>query len=139
MLDFLTLHSLDRWNIDFSNVSVASGMSSFTVQRINQLEIALLSSLRFDVRVPASEYAKYYFLIRTMQFRSGQTMTDGEFKQNHTAAPVPSYNNRRAKSVDWGSPLDPGTNKDTADPLFKDVSLQQMIASQSASVQVLRR
>jgi hypothetical protein len=90
-------------------------MSSFTVQRINQLEVALLSSLRFDVRVPASEYAKYYFLIRTMQFRSGQTMTDGESKQNHTTT-VPVMV-RRAKSVDWGSPPDPGANfGNTADP-----------------------
>jgi hypothetical protein len=35
------------------------------------LEIALLKCLNFDVKVPASEYAKYYFLIRTMLLRSG--------------------------------------------------------------------
>lgn len=63
---------LSMWNIDFSNVSAATaGLSSFTLPRINQLELALLKSLNFDVRVPASEYAKYYFLIRTMLLRSG--------------------------------------------------------------------
>jgi len=64
---------LSMWNIDFSNVasSHAQGMSLFTLQRVNQLELILLKSLNFDVRVPASEYAKYYFLIRTMLLRSG--------------------------------------------------------------------
>lgn len=68
---------LSMWNIDFSNVASAQssnqseGLSLFTLQRVNQLELILLKSLNFDVRVPASEYAKYYFLIRTMLLRSG--------------------------------------------------------------------
>ena len=64
---------LSMWNIDFSNVASAhsQGLSLFTLQRVNQLELVLLKSLNFDVKVPASEYAKYYFLIRTMLMRSG--------------------------------------------------------------------
>ena len=64
---------LSMWNVDFSNVASAQsqGMSLFTLKRVNQLELILLKSLAFDVRVPASEYAKYYFLIRTMLMRSG--------------------------------------------------------------------
>jgi len=63
---------LSMWNIDFSNVSaVTAGLAAFTLTRINQLELALLKALNFDVRVPAGEYAKYYFLIRTMLLRSG--------------------------------------------------------------------
>jgi Cyclin, N-terminal domain len=69
---------LSMWNIDFSNVASANtdnthapGLTLFTLQRVNQLELVLLKSLSFDVRVPASEYAKYYFLIRTMLLRSG--------------------------------------------------------------------
>jgi hypothetical protein len=63
---------LSMWNIDFSNVSAnTAGLTHFTLHRINDLEIALLKSLNFDVKVPASEYAKYYFLIRTMLLRSG--------------------------------------------------------------------
>lgn len=92
---------------------MATGLSSFTIQRINQLEVALLSILRFDVRVPASEYAKYYFLIRTMLFRSGQLST--EASQNVPPAPVDQ--NRRTKSVDLG-----------AEPLLKDVSLEQLLS-----------
>ena len=63
---------LSMWNIDFSNVSAnTAGLTHFSLHRINDLEIALLKSLNFDVTVPASEYAKYYFLIRTMLLRSG--------------------------------------------------------------------
>ena len=58
------------WNVDFSDVSAATGLSNFSLQRINRLEIAILSSLSFDVQVSDSEYAKYYFLIRTMMIRS---------------------------------------------------------------------
>ena len=75
--------------------------------------------LRFDVRVPASEYAKYYFLIRTMLFRSGQL--SAEASQN--VPPVPVDQNRRTKSVDWG-----------AEPLLKDASLEQLL-SPNATVQ----
>ena len=89
---------LSMWNIDFSNVSVAAASSSsssnnnttasmnpngggagndgnllsaFSLQRINQLELAVLGNLHFRTAIPASEYAKYYFLIRTMLIRSG--------------------------------------------------------------------
>jgi hypothetical protein len=69
---------LSMWNIDFSNVSAnTAGLSSFTLRRINDLELGLLKSLNFDVKVPASVYAKYYFLIRTMLLRSG-LMQGGE-------------------------------------------------------------
>jgi hypothetical protein len=63
---------LSMWNIDFSNVSASTaGLSTFSLHRINELELALLKCLNFDVKVPASEYAKYYFLIRSMLLRSG--------------------------------------------------------------------
>lgn len=31
----------------------------------------MLSALHYDVKVPASEYAKYYFLLRSMLIKSG--------------------------------------------------------------------
>ena len=31
----------------------------------------MLSALSYDVKVPASEYAKYYFLLRSMLIKSG--------------------------------------------------------------------
>lgn len=77
---------LSMWNIDFSNVSAhIPGLSSFTLSRINELEVALLTSLCFNVKVPASEYAKYYFLIRTMLLRSGLLPEEGAAAAKTTA------------------------------------------------------
>jgi WW domain/Cyclin len=77
---------LSMWNVDFSNVSAhTDGLSSFTLGRINQLEIELLKILHFDVKVPASEYAKYYFLIRTMLLRSGLVKEEEEPLQKRAA------------------------------------------------------
>ena len=92
---------------------MATGLSSFTIQRVNQLEVALLSVLRFDVRVPASEYAKYYFLIRTMLFRGGKLSSEA----SPNVPPVPVDQNRRTKSVDWG-----------AEPLLVNVSMEQFLS-----------
>ena len=58
------------WNADFSQ-SCPPGGVNFSLQRINQLELAILNTLKFNVKVPASEYAKYYFLLRSMLIKSG--------------------------------------------------------------------
>lgn len=44
---------------------------TFSLRRTNELEIALLTALEYKVKVGASEYAKYYFLLRSMLCRSG--------------------------------------------------------------------
>ena len=72
---------LSMWNVDFSNVAGRNfKLASFTLRRINELELALLKCLNFIVRVPASEYAKYYFLIRSMLIKSGELKEGGEEK-----------------------------------------------------------
>lgn len=60
---------LSMWNADFSQACPAG--VRFTLRRINELELAMLGCLKFSVKVPASEYAKYYFLLRSMMIRSG--------------------------------------------------------------------
>lgn len=60
---------LSMWNADFSQ-TCPSGIS-FPLKRVNELEVAILSALSYKVKVPASEYAKYYFLLRTMLIKSG--------------------------------------------------------------------
>ena len=57
---------LSMWNADFSQVS-----PSFTLKRINELELALLDFLRYSVKVTASDYAKYYFHLRSYCVRLG--------------------------------------------------------------------
>ena len=67
------------WNYDFANVTAhTTGLTMFTISRINELELALLKILKFNVKVPASEYAKYYFLIRNMLLGSGLVKEDKE-------------------------------------------------------------
>ena len=51
---------LSMWNADFSQVC-----PSFNLRRINELELAVLEYLRYSVRVSASDYAKYYFHLRS--------------------------------------------------------------------------
>eukprot|EP00577_Skeletonema_sp_RCC1716_P008046 CAMPEP_0113438878 /NCGR_PEP_ID=MMETSP0013_2-20120614/38178_1 /TAXON_ID=2843 ORGANISM="Skeletonema costatum, Strain 1716" /NCGR_SAMPLE_ID=MMETSP0013_2 /ASSEMBLY_ACC=CAM_ASM_000158 /LENGTH=754 /DNA_ID=CAMNT_0000329617 /DNA_START=107 /DNA_END=2371 /DNA_ORIENTATION=+ /assembly_acc=CAM_ASM_000158 len=65
---------LSMWNCDFSKIGPC-GMT-FSLQRTNELEIALLSALQYRVKVGASEYAKYYFLLRGMLCRSGLANDD---------------------------------------------------------------
>lgn len=60
---------LSMWNADFSKIG--PGGMTFSLQRTNELEIALLTALEYKVKVGASEYAKYYFLLRSMLCRSG--------------------------------------------------------------------
>jgi hypothetical protein len=44
---------------------------SFDLQRVNTLELALLEALQYSIRVSASEYAKYYFHLRSVMTRLG--------------------------------------------------------------------
>lgn len=60
---------LSMWNVDFSE-TCPTGVE-FSLQRINELEIYLLATLEYEVKVPAGEYAKYYFLLRSMVIKSG--------------------------------------------------------------------
>ena len=60
---------LSMWNADFSQTCPSN--VKFSLQRINELELAVLNALDYKVKVPASEYAKYYFLLRSMLIKSG--------------------------------------------------------------------
>jgi Cyclin, N-terminal domain len=60
---------LSMWNADFGQ-TCPRGVR-FTLQRTNELEVAILSALGYMVKVYASEYAKYYFLLRSMLIKSG--------------------------------------------------------------------
>ena len=57
---------LSMWNVDFSNVC-----PSYTLARVNALECALLEIFNYEVKVSASEYAKYYFHLRSMMVTLG--------------------------------------------------------------------
>jgi len=67
---------LSMWNADFSQ-TCPNGVK-FSLKRINELEVAILSALSYKVKVPASEYAKYYFLLRSMLIKSGLVREDSD-------------------------------------------------------------
>ncbi|VEU38996.1 unnamed protein product [Pseudo-nitzschia multistriata] len=135
---------LSMWNNDFANVTAHTvGLTLFTLPRINELELALLKCLEFDVKVSASEYAKYYFLIRTMLLRSGLVKEDekplGKRKAfeklealtnpNLDRYPASESRDRRSKSMDGGI-FDTISNKDllSGDPVLNDsVCLEQLV------------
>lgn len=131
---------LSMWNIDFSKVSAASSsMSKFTLRRINELEIAVLQCLNFDVKVPASEYAKYYFLLRSMLIRSGMLPEAAnphgkddrvESKTSHYQDTISSVAraNRRTRSADWGQPH-AGKQFLPDGPVLKEVLCLEQIVS----------
>jgi hypothetical protein len=132
---------LSMWNVDFSNVSAhTAGLSSFTLRRINQLELALLKCLKFDVKVPASEYAKYYFLIRTMLLRRGLVKEDEKplrkrdaFRQlEHLTCtfidPAKGPRDRRTKSMDDSISTLLAKEQLGQGPVLKDsVCLEQLV------------
>mmetsp|Transcript_18153 Transcript_18153/g.29461 ORF Transcript_18153/g.29461 Transcript_18153/m.29461 type:complete len:510 (+) Transcript_18153:56-1585(+) len=53
---------LSMWNADFSLIC-----PGFTLKRINELEICLLEAMKYEVRISQSQYAKYYFQLRSMR------------------------------------------------------------------------
>mmetsp|Transcript_6356 Transcript_6356/g.19281 ORF Transcript_6356/g.19281 Transcript_6356/m.19281 type:complete len:522 (+) Transcript_6356:102-1667(+) len=70
---------LSMWNADFSHICRA-----FDLARINALEAALLQAYGFNATVAASEYAKYYFHLRSMAARLGLANSD----QAHAPRPL---------------------------------------------------
>lgn len=78
---------LSMWNVDFSqtcNNTINKGeiVTAFTLKRINELELGTLNCLKYDVKVKASEYAKYYFLLRSMLIRSGLCSSVGDWEKS---------------------------------------------------------
>ena len=52
---------------------------SYNLARINELELAMLDALKFTIRVTAGEYAKYYFLLRSMIAKLGLHKEDPNY------------------------------------------------------------
>jgi hypothetical protein len=56
---------------------------SFDLRRVNTLELAMLDALKYVIRVSASEYAKYYFHLRSMLARLGLNNQTGTNRSCH--------------------------------------------------------
>lgn len=110
---------LSMWNSDFTNMC-PPGME-LTLKRVNDLEVAVLGALNYRVKVPASEYAKYYFLLRSLLLKSGlgsedlNTMSplDAEgAKQLQRASSTFQSNATKAQLSRAQTTSGPGSNED---------------------------
>jgi hypothetical protein len=52
---------LSMWNSDFSMI-----VPGYDLERLNGLELHMLEALKYDMKVPAGQYAKYYFILRSL-------------------------------------------------------------------------
>ncbi len=65
---------LSMWNSDFSQI-----IPGYDLDRLNGLELCVLEALHYDMKVPPGQYAKYYFILRSLISQLGlSTVTETE-------------------------------------------------------------
>lgn len=71
-------------------------MPNVTNNEINKLEQALLEFIDFKLVITGAQYAKYYFIMRTLaaevEMDSGKALTDFEDERR----------NKKSKKEEWG-------------------------------------
>jgi hypothetical protein len=129
---------LSMWNIDFSNVCGRGGcLLAYTLPRINQLELALLKALNFNVKVPASEYAKYYFLIRSMLLKSGLLSEDKTTPQRKQQLSASNNTNLPAAALATKEPARHRGSRSMNDYMWMEQHTQQQVGSSVCLEQLL--
>jgi hypothetical protein len=107
---------LSFWNVDFCQVE-----RSFTLARINALEVAVLEALKFNVAVGASEYGKYYFALRQMSAKSEQISSSKDKDNSDASSTTANHHIQHARSdgdsgIYDGSAYDEHTAADKLSP-----------------------
>ncbi|KAJ0005830.1 hypothetical protein NQD34_015724 [Periophthalmus magnuspinnatus] len=95
------------WNVDYCQI-----LKDITVEDMNEMERHFLELLQFNINVPASVYAKYYFDLRQL----------GD--DNNLSFPLEPLNNQRAQKLEAISRL--------CEDKYKDLSRAAMRRSFSA-------
>ncbi|XP_010878264.1 cyclin-Y-like protein 1 [Esox lucius] len=95
------------WNVDYCQI-----LKDITVEDMNEMERHFLELLQFNINVPASVYAKYYFDLRSLA------------KDNNLSFPLEPLSNERAQKLEAISRL--------CEDKYKDLSRAAMRRSFSA-------
>ena len=60
------------WDDDsLENIHFPKVMNDITVKEVNALEKVFLELIDFDLHIRGSEYAKYYFIMKTLAYEVG--------------------------------------------------------------------
>jgi len=109
---------LSMWNSDFSQCG------GFSLAKINQLEVAFLNCLSYNVKVTASEYAKYYFALRencSEEWNVPLNVESAKFLEECTSSfqrkTIPMR--RRVKSVGEEKVVSPNTSRVALEQVVK--------------------
>jgi hypothetical protein len=65
---------LSMWNSDFGEI-----LPDYNLERLNALELCLLEVLKYNMKVPPAQYAKYYFIIRSLINEMGLTREKDDY------------------------------------------------------------
>jgi hypothetical protein len=65
---------LSMWNSDFGEI-----LPDYNLERLNALELCLLEVLKYNMKVPPAQYAKYYFIIRSLINEMGLVREKDEY------------------------------------------------------------
>ncbi|XP_008421800.1 cyclin-Y-like protein 1 [Poecilia reticulata] len=95
------------WNVDYCQI-----LKDITVEDMNEMERHFLELLQFNINVPASVYAKYYFDLRSLA------------DDNNLSFPLEPLSNKRAQKLEAISRL--------CEDKYKDLSKSSMRRSMSA-------
>uniref|UniRef100_A0A8C5HEV5 Cyclin-Y-like protein 1 n=1 Tax=Gouania willdenowi TaxID=441366 RepID=A0A8C5HEV5_GOUWI len=99
------------WNVDYCQI-----LKDITVEDMNEMERHFLELLQFNINVPASVYAKYYFDLRYLA------------DDNNLSFPLEPLSNKRAKKLEAISRLCEDRYKDLhKSALRKSVSVDNLV------------
>ncbi|XP_035483557.1 cyclin-Y-like protein 1 isoform X2 [Scophthalmus maximus] len=76
------------WNVDYCQI-----LKEMTVEDMNEMERHFLELLQFNINVPASVYAKYYFDLRSLA------------DDNNLSFPLEPLSNKRAQKLEYTSSI----------------------------------
>uniref|UniRef100_A0A8C5C0V7 Cyclin Y like 1 n=1 Tax=Gadus morhua TaxID=8049 RepID=A0A8C5C0V7_GADMO len=90
------------WNVDYCQI-----LKDITVEDMNEMERHFLELLQFNINVPASVYAKYYFDLRSLA------------EDNNLSFPLEPLSNKRAQKLEAISRLCEDKYKDMGRPCMR--------------------